>query len=856
MSRAGTRPLALALVLSLTACDGHGGGDSVADQSRATRDPFDCGDACVSECVDLCAAVRGACGDVLRTFDAPLCHGLCALRLDDDTLSPARDAQLADSVGCRRDLARRIAAGEVPTELCPAALPDAVSVCADEASCGAYCLSRQRLCGEGDLAACQTACLRHFEGPDVEAVGSALGGDTLTCRLEALARIEAGALDPEPGCAAATLEDSTWCAANADCPGFCALARLECGPDFETEWEATCERSCQAAIHRDGRVRPGTRRDLGRDTLACRLEALERGASCDEAALRTSSSCRWSPCALLCDLPGAAECARRALSLDKRGCLDACLDALATQPEDTWRGACAATALDEAACDAAFAAEGRCAGDPPLRLTEVERRVDALALEVLHAGSARLPLGGLQVELAVEGFAPFVVTLYTPDVLAPGARGVQVVEASELARAAGGPTGPDAVIWWSDTSTRALRIRLVEPGSGVVLTDTGEIVLDPERIGGLTTLCVLPGDEAFVLCEPTLGAPNAPAEVDCAAPGACAQPACQPLPRCQGEVCGNGIDDDEDGLVDCDDSECRAELSCARARCDTPGGCADAACADHPACRGEVCRDGFDDDGDGWADCADGECRGTPECTVEMHCADGLDDDGDGLVDCEDPGCHGRIECRRVWTERCDDGLDNDDVAGADCDDPACADHPSCRPGEEICDDGVRNAAFRRPDCADRSCREAPACAARLHITEIAQVGPGGVYVELHNPGEAPVDLVGWTLVLQTGEALALVDPGRWGGEPVEVAPGAWRAIPFESLVSLPFEARRLSFVLGGALLRDPDGVTMDVFEWAHTPATLGLPMEPDRGFCRCDPTSPAAAEPCSATPGQPADCP
>lgn len=55
------------------------------------------------------------------------------------------------------------------------------------------------------------------------------------------------------------------------------------------------------------------------------------------------------------------------------------------------------------------------------------------------------------------------------------------------------------------------------------------------------------------------------------------------------EDCGNGADDDLDGLIDCEDGDC-VDLCM------------------------EDCRDGFDNDADGLVDCADDECVADPAC--------------------------------------------------------------------------------------------------------------------------------------------------------------------------------------------------------------------------------------------------
>ncbi len=59
------------------------------------------------------------------------------------------------------------------------------------------------------------------------------------------------------------------------------------------------------------------------------------------------------------------------------------------------------------------------------------------------------------------------------------------------------------------------------------------------------------------------------------------------------ELCGNGLDDDRDGQIDCDDSECAADAACAEP---------------------EVCDDGVDNDGDGDLDCADSDCAEHGAC--------------------------------------------------------------------------------------------------------------------------------------------------------------------------------------------------------------------------------------------------
>ncbi len=80
--------------------------------------------------------------------------------------------------------------------------------------------------------------------------------------------------------------------------------------------------------------------------------------------------------------------------------------------------------------------------------------------------------------------------------------------------------------------------------------------------------------------------------------------------------CGNGSDDDNDGVADCDDPDCFNSNQCTI----------------------EICNNGIDDDNDGWIDCSDSECYSLSYC-VEI-CDNGIDDNGNGLIDSDDPQCN------------------------------------------------------------------------------------------------------------------------------------------------------------------------------------------------------------------------
>ena len=98
---------------------------------------------------------------------------------------------------------------------------------------------------------------------------------------------------------------------------------------------------------------------------------------------------------------------------------------------------------------------------------------------------------------------------------------------------------------------------------------------------------------------------------------------CDGRPTAGGETnCTNRIDDDGDGLIDCEDPDCLFD----------------------PGCTRENCANGIDDDGDTLIDCADPECLADPRCLSE-DCVNSVDDDGDGLIDCLDADCCGDLAC-------------------------------------------------------------------------------------------------------------------------------------------------------------------------------------------------------------------
>ncbi|MDP2313619.1 MAG: hypothetical protein Q8P41_11985, partial [Pseudomonadota bacterium] len=56
------------------------------------------------------------------------------------------------------------------------------------------------------------------------------------------------------------------------------------------------------------------------------------------------------------------------------------------------------------------------------------------------------------------------------------------------------------------------------------------------------------------------------------------------------------------------------------------------------------CTDGLDEDNDGFGDCDDSDCESGDTC-IELVCDDGGDSDADGLVDCDDDDCAEDLYC-------------------------------------------------------------------------------------------------------------------------------------------------------------------------------------------------------------------
>ncbi len=181
-------------------------------------------------------------------------------------------------------------------------------------------------------------------------------------------------------------------------------------------------------------------------------------------------------------------------------------------------------------------------------------------------------------------------------------------------------------------------------------------------------------------------------------------------------LCSDHVDNDVDGQFDCGDHACQgiAEACCQREFLPACLGtyaatydCNGKSCT----CMDVGCMDGIDNDKNGFTDCSDYACRKNVFVSVcveedDKACGDGKDNDGDGFTDCSDNDCATMGPCVETGAE-CGNGQDDDGDGRVDCSDQDCAGEAICKKPEdtlEACKDGIDNDGNDFVDCNDFSC--------------------------------------------------------------------------------------------------------------------------------------------------------
>jgi hypothetical protein len=118
-------------------------------------------------------------------------------------------------------------------------------------------------------------------------------------------------------------------------------------------------------------------------------------------------------------------------------------------------------------------------------------------------------------------------------------------------------------------------------------------------------------------------------------------------------ACSNQVDDDGDGQIDCADSEFATLVACGGnggrdGGADGGGVPPGAPDPSKYEATQALCSNGLDDDGDGRVDCDDRHCQYSPQVmgcapangeVTDATCKDGVDNDGHGFTDCDDFSC-------------------------------------------------------------------------------------------------------------------------------------------------------------------------------------------------------------------------
>lgn len=192
------------------------------------------------------------------------------------------------------------------------------------------------------------------------------------------------------------------------------------------------------------------------------------------------------------------------------------------------------------------------------------------------------------------------------------------------------------------------------------------------------------------------------------------------------QLCSDGLDNDKDGLVDC-----QKDPDCFNTCEEGPTGFL------RTTLSGATCLDRLDNDLDGSTDLMDPSCKFFSIESNGAGCYDWLDNDQNGLIDCADPFCLTSPICSEGQfgsiRGSCFDWVDNDNNGVRDCNDLNCMNAGVCGPTETgHCIDYLDNDNDGAVDCLDSDCGNDPVCSACLDsdggfsATQLGKVTLGG----------------------------------------------------------------------------------------------------------------------------------
>ena len=205
------------------------------------------------------------------------------------------------------------------------------------------------------------------------------------------------------------------------------------------------------------------------------------------------------------------------------------------------------------------------------------------------------------------------------------------------------------------------------------------------------------------------------------------------------EICDDGIDNNNDGLTDCEDIEFCDGQACNDGNL----------CTEGDTCAAGVCSgtekdcSGLDDQCNiGTCDPETGNCVQDPEPKNGEPCDDG--NPGTGGDTCIDGACIGEaiMECTPGETRGCDTGIPGVCAAGTQTCDQGGTWGPceqDVQPSAEVCDDGLDNDCDGLVDCADPDCEgfviEPTECGTGVCSSTGELICSGGEQVDTCEPG-------------------------------------------------------------------------------------------------------------------------